>query len=176
MLQSSAAANWKNNGMPADKIVIGMPAYGQSWYVTSQGASIPPLGTPGVKAGSVCCLLHGKFLFLYRMTHAHVLNCPAVLHIKHVSFHNSRYLATFQCKLNSLTQKPKANTTCIINLVKIVHMVIHLLVYNRFSTETCVKIEIGCRTRLWILMLECLIRFLKVFGYHMITKNPLLKK
>lgn len=39
--------------MPADKIVIGLPTYGQSWRVTSTGAQIPPPGTAASGIGPV---------------------------------------------------------------------------------------------------------------------------
>ncbi|KAF6024517.1 OVGP1 [Bugula neritina] len=46
-----AARNWQQLGMPKEKIVIGMPTYGQAWKVTSSG-STPPVGAAGV--GDIC--------------------------------------------------------------------------------------------------------------------------
>lgn len=47
-----SAQYWNNQGMPANKIVIGMATYGQSWTI-SGASGVPPPNTPAVGASQV---------------------------------------------------------------------------------------------------------------------------
>ena len=55
IIQMYAAWYWRSQGMPLDKIIVGVPAYGQFWNIV--GASpTPPPNTPAMWAGTVSIL------------------------------------------------------------------------------------------------------------------------
>lgn len=47
-----AAQYWEDGGMPADKIVIGMATYGQTWTI-NRASGVPPPGTAGEGSSTV---------------------------------------------------------------------------------------------------------------------------